>query len=138
MHITEFNESDRVDIIDLWQQCKLITASNDPNKDINRKLTCDPELFLVGRVDGIVMASIMGGYEGHRGWINYLAVNPEYQRRGYAKALMNSIEQRLLERGCPKINLQVRETNEEVHNFYHAIGYNVDPVTSFGKRLVKD
>jgi len=138
MQILKFQESDRNEVVALWRQCNLISSTNDPNKDINRKLKCDPDLFLVGRVEGQIVATIMGGYEGHRGWVNYLAVSPEHQRKGYAKILMNKIEDLLLKMECPKINLQVRETNQQVIGFYHAIGYQVDPVTSFGKRLIKD
>jgi len=138
MDIREFEEKNRLAVIDLWHQCQLVSPTNDPDKDIDRKLRRDPELFLVGHIGETVISTVMGGYEGHRGWINYLAVHPQHQRRGYAKALMDAIEQRLLDIGCPKINLQVRTSNQNVIGFYNTIGYQVDPVTSFGKRLIKD
>ena len=80
----------------------------------------------------------MGGYEGHRGWINYLAVKPSEQRKGYGQSIMKSVEQLIKEQGCPKINLQVRTSNEQVIAFYTAIGYGNDNVVSLGKRLVQD
>jgi ribosomal protein S18 acetylase RimI-like enzyme len=80
----------------------------------------------------------MGGYEGHRGWINYLAVKPATQRKGYGGEMMRAIELLLREKGCPKINLQVRESNEDVLAFYAAIGYLQDNVVGLGKRLEED
>ena len=89
-------------------------------------------------VDGEIIASVMGGYEGHRGWVNYLAVSNEHRRKGYGVVLMRRIEALLLERGCPKLNLQVRRSNESVLAFYHAMGYGEDEVVSLGKRLIPD
>jgi ribosomal protein S18 acetylase RimI-like enzyme len=80
----------------------------------------------------------MAGYEGHRGWINYLAVCPDHQRRGIGRMLMEQAEMLLKRAGCPKINLQVRSTNSEVIAFYQAIGYSVDDVISMGRRLIDD
>jgi ribosomal protein S18 acetylase RimI-like enzyme len=80
----------------------------------------------------------MGGYDGHRGWINYLAVDPSLQRSGIGRALMVAVEKKLRRMGCPKINLQVRQSNAKVRAFYERIGYRQDPVLSYGKRLVHD
>ena len=81
---------------------------------------------------------VMGGYEGHRGWINYLAVKPSQQRKGYGQAIMQAVESLIKQKGCPKINLQVRATNETVIKFYSAIGYGNDNVVGLGKRLEYD
>jgi len=80
----------------------------------------------------------MVGYEGHRGWINYLAVRPDCQRQGHARQIMEEAERLLREAGCPKINLQIRSTNTEVIAFYKSIGYRVDDVVSMSKRLGAD
>lgn len=80
----------------------------------------------------------MCGYEGHRGWVNYLAVSPEQRNRGLGRRLMQTAESALEARGCPKLNLQVRETNEAVLAFYNRLGYTVDPVVGLGKRLIAD
>ncbi|WP_261841986.1 GNAT family acetyltransferase [Aliamphritea ceti] len=139
MQIRPFHINDQTDVIQLWSDCGLVKPQNNPAKDICRKLNIQPELFLVGyNSSGKIIASIMGGYEGHRGWINYLAVHPSQQRCGYARLLMLEIEHRLQALGCPKINLQIRDTNTEVLAFYRAIGYLEDPVISFGKRLETD
>lgn len=138
LDIRPFQLSDADSIVDLWTRCGLITETNDPMSDIRRKLQVNPEWFLVGLVDDRLVATCMAGYEGHRGWINYLAVAPRYQRRGYAARLMREAERRLKAAGCPKINLQVRDTNEDVIQFYQSIGYVQDRVVSLGKRLIKD
>lgn len=138
MQIREFQPTDQEAVIALWIRCGLTRPWNNPHADIERKLAVDPDLFLVGEIDGAIVASVMGGYEGHRGWINYLAVDPSMQRRGLGRQMMDAVEARLLALGCPKINLQVRDTNEQATGFYRAIGYAVDPVVSFGKRLIVD
>ena len=113
-------------------------SQNDSSKDIQRKLAVDPELLLIAESEGQLVGSIMGGYEGHRGWVNYLAVLPEFQRQGIASRLMNEIEAALLKRGCPKINLQVRSSNQSALEFYAALGYLDDNVVGLGKRLIVD
>lgn len=95
-------------------------------------------MLLLGEIAGKIVASVMVGYEGHRGWINYLAVAPGHRKQGLGRMMMDAAEQLLLGKGCPKINLQIRSSNEEVKAFYNAIGYTQDPVLSMGKRLIKD
>lgn len=111
---------------------------NDPHKDIERKLKVRSDLFFVGEVDGRVVATVMAGYEGHRGWLNYLAVEPGHQRHGLARQLVAHAEQLLRDAGCPKINLQIRTGNAGVIEFYRRLGYSVDDVVSMGKRLEQD
>lgn len=136
--IRAFESADQASVIALWQACGLVVPQNDPARDIERKLKVDPDLFLVGLESERLVASVMGGYEGHRGWINYMVVAPAAQGKGYGRAMMEAVEQRLAERGCPKINLQVRSTNTDVIAFYAAIGYGDDRVVGLGKRLVHD
>jgi ribosomal protein S18 acetylase RimI-like enzyme len=138
MQIRAFQSEDEPAVIALWQQCGLTRPWNDPKKDIRRKLAVRADLFLVGVLEGRVVASVMAGYEGHRGWLNYLAVAPEFQRRGYARLIVVRAEELLRAAGCPKINLQVRTTNSEAIEFYRRIGYAVDEVVSMGKRLEAD
>lgn len=136
--IRPYNTGDESGVIDLWQRCKLTRPQNNPKLDIERKLKVNPELFLVGLIEREIIATAMGGYEGHRGWINYLAVDPHFQRNGLGRKMMDTIQSKLSKLGCPKINLQVREDNLEAVNFYKAIGYAQEPVLSMGKRLVQD
>lgn len=124
--------------MDLWQRCGLTRPWNDPHKDIERKLHVRPDLFLVAEANGTIVGTVMAGYEGHRGWINYLAVAPESRRQGLGRALLAEAERLLLAAGCPKINLQVRTGNAEALAFYARCGYAVDDVVSLGKRLLRD
>src|SRR2546421_11902430 len=128
MQIRPFNPNDENAVIALWQQCALVRPWNNPHRDIQRKLLVRPDLFLVGLLDGQVVASVMAGYEGHRGWLNYLAVDPKHQRRGLARQMVAEAERRLRHAGCPKINLQVRTSNQGVIEFYRRIGYSQDDV----------
>lgn len=138
MQIRPFERGDEAAVISLWDQCGLLRPWNDPRKDIERKLKVRPDLFLVGLVDGQIVASVMAGYEGHRGWINYLAVSLAYRHQGLGREIMSAAEERLRECGCPKINLQVRTTNQEVIDFYRSMGFEIDDVVSLGKRLEVD
>jgi ribosomal protein S18 acetylase RimI-like enzyme len=136
--IRAFNAADTDGVIALWTTCNLVVPWNNPRKDIARKLLVNPELFLVGELAGEIVASVMGGFEGHRGWINYLAVDPRYQGKSYGREIMAIVEQLLLELGCPKINLQVRSSNAAVLRFYESLGYGRDDVVGMGKRLQQD
>jgi ribosomal protein S18 acetylase RimI-like enzyme len=138
MQIRPYLESDELAVISLWRACELTRPWNDPKKDIERKLKVQRQLFLVGEIEGQVIASVMAGYDGHRGWINYLAVHPDFQRRRIGSDLMEAAQILLFEMGCPKINLQVRLTNESAVGFYKSIGYAQDEVVSFGKRIIPD
>ena len=92
MEILPYGTNDENEVIALWDACGLITPANDPQMDINRKLEVDRDLFLVGRNKSAVVATVMGGYEGHRGWINYLAVAPSERRQGYGQKMMAAVE----------------------------------------------
>ena len=108
---------------------------NDPVADIKRKLKVNPELFLVGEKNGQIIATVMGGYEGRRGWANLLCVSPSRRGSGYARELMQHLENLLIAKGCPKLNLQVRISNEQAIEFYKSIGYSDDHVFSMAKIL---
>ncbi len=138
MHIRAFEILDEDSVTQLWKDCGLVVSWNNPHSDIQRKLKVQPEMFLVACIDERVVGSVMAGYDGHRGWINYLAVHPEFQGNGIAVQLMNRAEGILREAGCPKINLQVRTSNKEVIEFYKRLGFRVDDALSLGKRLIPD
>lgn len=138
MRIRSFDETDTEAVVLLWQGCGLTRAWNDPHRDIARKLDVQRELFLVGDVEGRVIATVMGGYDGHRGSVNYLAVDPSARGAGQGRAMMAELERRLEAIGCPKLNLQLRADNDVALGFYRAIGYDVDAVASLGKRLIPD
>ncbi len=138
MIIRTYKPKDEPQIIALWKQCNLIAPLNNPKRDIERKLNDSPDLFFVGEADSQIIASCMAGYDGHRGWIYYLAVKQDLRRDGIALKIMKYAEQYLRRMGCPKIDLMVRKSNKEVISFYHKIGYQDDPVTVLSKRLIDD
>jgi ribosomal protein S18 acetylase RimI-like enzyme len=136
--IRSYCDSDKDEIIQLWEKCDLVVPWNDPRCDIKRKLSIQPELFIVGYVDNKIIATAMVGYEGHRGWVNYLAVEPKCRRKGFGKQMMEDAECRLLKLGCPKLQVQVRATNSGVIKFYRKLGYYIEDVVNIGKRLISD
>ena len=137
-NITIFEDKHRTQVIDLWEKCNLIKSWNDPNKDIDRKLKVNDNLFLIVEFNEIIIGSAMGGYDGHRGSLYYLAVDPKHQRKRVGKMLMKEIEKRLIEVGCPKINIFIRNSNIEVKEFYQSIDYEEQNCLVYGKRLIPD
>jgi ribosomal protein S18 acetylase RimI-like enzyme len=138
MQIRPYLPGDENDVIELWRKCELTKPWNNPKQDIERKLKVNPELFLVGLLENKVVATVMGGYDGHRGWIHYLAVDPGYQRRSLGRQMMEAIEEKILEMSCPKINLQIRAENTGVIEFYNNVGFKIEDRVSMRKRLVDD
>ena len=136
--IRAYETADEASVVSLWHACGLVVPWNDPVRDIHRKIQVQPDFFLVGLSHGKLAATVMAGYEGHRGWINYLAVAPEHRRQGFGCRMMEAAEARLRAVGCPKINLQIRGSNTEVVDFYRSIGFLEDDSISMGKRLVQD
>ncbi len=138
MLIRPYREADEAAVIALCNECELTRPWNDPRKDIARKSRVQPEWFLVGTWENEIIASVMAGYEGHRGWVNYLAVARAHRGRGHATALMRHVEELLTAAGCPKLSLQVRTSNPQALEFYRRIGYTRDEAVSLGKRLIAD
>ncbi|MBJ9984046.1 GNAT family acetyltransferase [Acinetobacter sp. S40] len=136
--IRQFIQSDLDDVINLWEMCGLTRPWNNPEIDIFRKLVQQDDLFLVAIKDEQLIAVLMGGYDGHRGWMNYLAVHPQHQRLGIATALVQQLEKRLIARGCPKLQLLVRQDNLDIQSFYAELDYEEEDVICLGKRLIQD
>ncbi|MFB3888472.1 MAG: GNAT family acetyltransferase [Candidatus Bathyarchaeia archaeon] len=122
-------------VLELWHTCGLIRPQNNPVQDIERKMAFQPNLFFVALLNDEVVGAVMAGYEGHRGWLNYFAVAPAHQRRGYGRRLVERAFAELKKLGCPKVNLQVRRENASAIEFYRKLGFKEDDVLSFGKRL---
>lgn len=136
MNIRQYCESDEEAVIALWQR---VFADNPPHSqpaaNIRQKLAVQPELFLVAEVDGRVAGTTLAGYDGHRGWLYAVAVDPDCRRRGIGRALVRHAEKLLAELGCPKVNLQVRAHNTGVVAFYQTLGYDIEERVSMGKLL---
>jgi len=133
--VRTYKDTDKEKVVDIWKQCDLVVPWNHAETDINIKKDFQPDLFLVGEIDNLIVATVMAGFEGHRGWINYLAVLPDFQKQGVGREIMQEAERRLRELDCPKINLQVRSSNKDIIAFYESIGFTQDDVISLGKRL---
>jgi ribosomal protein S18 acetylase RimI-like enzyme len=122
-------------VVSLWKTCELTRPWNDPYNDIQFARDSATSAVLVGFFEERLVASVMVGHDGHRGALYYLAVDPVFQKRGFGKATVAAAETWLRERGVWKINLMVRSENEKAGRFYERLGYEINPVTSFGKRL---
>lgn len=131
----DIQAEDEESVVTLWKRCGLTRDWNDPYKDIKFAREGETSTVQVGVVDGRIVASVMAGHDGHRGVLYYLAVDPTFQKRGYGKAAVAAAETWLRDRGVWKINLMVRSENEKAGRFYERLGYEINPVTSFGKRL---
>ncbi len=135
--IRPYLEADQEPVIALWNKVLPDSSAwNDPQTDIQRKLAVQRELFLVAVLDQALVGTAMGGFDGHRGWIYYLVVSPSHRHQGIGRTLMQSLEQRLVAAGCPKLNLQVRAANQVVIDFYERLGYQVEERVSMAKRLI--
>jgi ribosomal protein S18 acetylase RimI-like enzyme len=136
--IRAFALRDTESVIALWQDAGVTRSWNNPHLDIQRKLTVQPELFLVA-VDGHdIVGTVMAGYDGHRGWLYYLASDPQRRGEGIGRALVTAAEDALLELGCPKVQLMVRPDNDAVLGFYDSLGYERFDTSTTGKRLIAD
>jgi ribosomal protein S18 acetylase RimI-like enzyme len=136
MQIRPYQDGDKPAVIALWTALLSDgTPHNDPATAIRKKLAVERDLLLVADVEGEVVGTVMGGYDGHRGWVYSVAVDPRYQKRGIGATLVRGIETALVERGCLKVNLQVRSSNSGVIAFYEKLGYAVEARVSMGKRL---
>ena len=134
--IRPFREEDQDNVIQLWDKVfPDAPAHNNPARDIRTKREVQPELFLVAVVEELIVGTAMAGFDGHRGWVYYLGVDPDFQRRGIGTALMKRVESRLLGLGCPKLNLQIRSNNDEVQAFYESLGYFLEDRLSMGKKI---
>ncbi|MGT2426017.1 GNAT family acetyltransferase [Amnibacterium kyonggiense] len=142
VRVRPFADADEDAVVALWQAAGLTRPWNDPRRDIARKKRVQRELFLVAtEADGdaeAVVGTAMAGYDGHRGWIYYVAAAPGRQREGIGRLLMTEAESRLLALGCPKVNVQIRFGNDRVTAFYDRLGYAPDAATALGKRLIPD
>ena len=140
MIIRVFDERDTQAVLALWAQAFPEYATpgkpqRDPRLSIRNKLAMQPEFFFVGLLEERVIGTVMVGYDGHRGWMYSLAVVEDERGNGYARALVEHAERALAAIGCPKLNLQIMANKPETQAFYAKLGYQMDEVVSFGKRL---
>jgi ribosomal protein S18 acetylase RimI-like enzyme len=135
--IRQYKDSkDRVQVVELWQKVfGYETAHNEPNLAISKKIAKNDGLFFVAIENSDVVGTIMAGYDGHRGWLYSVAVDPKIRLNGLGSSLVQHAEKALADLGCMKVNLQLLATNEATAAFYKSIGYSVEPRLSMGKLL---
>jgi len=136
--IRPFADADEPAVIALWERAGLTRPWNDPAKDVARKRRVQGELFLVAVEQDAIVGTVMAGYDGHRAWVNYLAVAESHRRQGIGRALMVAAEAGVRALGCPKLAVQVRTDNPQALAFYERLGFARDDVVSLGKRLERD
>ena len=128
--------TDRIEVVELWRTVfGYETAHNEPNLAISKKIATQDGLFFVAVENEAIVGTIMAGYDGHRGWLYSVAVDPGKRLNGLGSALVHHAEKALAELGCMKVNLQLLDTNEATAAFYKSIGYAVEPRLSMGKLL---
>jgi ribosomal protein S18 acetylase RimI-like enzyme len=137
MKIRKFEKSDTEQVVKIWEECGLFHSPNDPYQEIRNKSEFQPDLFLVGDINGVPIATIMIGYEGRRGWINSLAVLPEFRGRGYGEKLVRHALDVLHKLGAPKVNLLIRPTNSKVRAFYEKLGFRFEDAILMAHRFPK-
>jgi len=136
LRIRPFDLSDENTVVELWHACGLTRPWNDPRRDIARKLSVQPELFLVGATPlDEVVATAMVGFDGHRGWVYYVATDPDRRGRGFGRAIMSAAEDWLRLAGIAKLQLLVRRENAKAGAFYQSIGYAEAQTIVFAKWL---
>lgn len=126
MKYRDFTLDDFDSVIDLWKRAGLILSRSDRIEGLEKKLKRDSELFFVVEEDGRIIGAVMGCYDGRRGWINHLAVDPEYQGRNIGRAIIKELEKRFKKLGCEKVNLLIEKNNCKVQGFYENMGFKTD------------
>jgi ribosomal protein S18 acetylase RimI-like enzyme len=136
MKIREFSIDDYSVVFELWKDAGLIIRPGDEVDSVRLKLERDPDLFLVAEERAEIVGTVMGAWDGRRGWIYHLAVKPGHQRRGIASTLVKEVEERLAAKGAAKVNAQVYATNQQSLDFFRAAGYQAQPeLVMIGKQL---
>jgi ribosomal protein S18 acetylase RimI-like enzyme len=133
--ITPIDDADVADVVALWQTCGLTRPWNDPAADIALARRGSNATVLIGRDDSSIVATVLVGHDGHRGWVYYLAVNPDHRHKGYGRVMMDAAERWLRERGIEKLQLLVRADNKSVKNFYQSLGYSEQERIIYAKWL---
>jgi ribosomal protein S18 acetylase RimI-like enzyme len=136
MLIRSFSMDEYEEVVQLWQRAGLQISRSDTREGIKKKLERDAELFLVAEEDGRIVGAVMGSYDGRRGWVNHLAVDPEVQGKALGTCLMEELERRLARLGCEKINLLIEPDNGAVQGFYRKLGFMSDELIFMEKWIV--
>jgi ribosomal protein S18 acetylase RimI-like enzyme len=133
--VTPIVDSDIAEVVTLWRRCGSTREWNDPAGDIALARKESNATVLLGRNAGVVVASVLVGHDGHRGWVYYVTVDPDHRYKGYGRMIMTAAEDWLRARGIQKLQLMVRGDNVQVHAFYESLGYYDQKRVTFAKWL---
>ena len=133
--VTSIEDADVPAVVRLWRRAGLVREWNDPTGDIELARKERNSTILLGRHDGALVASVLVGHDGHRGWVYYVSVDPDHRLKDYGRQIMTAAEDWLRARGIMKLQLMVRGDNARVHAFYRSLGYYDQQRTTFAKWL---
>jgi len=133
--IAPITDADVESVVALWQRCGLTRPWNDPTSEIAFARRGQNATILIGRADGALVATAMVGHDGHRGWVYYVAVDPDLQGKAFGRTIMAAAEDWLRGQGVEKVMLMVRPDNTKVHAFYDRLGYDVQERVIYAKWL---
>ena len=133
--ISSIEDNDLAGVIRLWRRAGLVREWNDPSGDIAQARKERNSTILLGRHEGALVASVLVGHDGHRGWVYYVSVDPDHRSKGYGRDIMTAAENWLRARGIAKLQLMVRGDNANVHAFYESLGYYDQKRVTFAKWL---
>jgi ribosomal protein S18 acetylase RimI-like enzyme len=135
LSIAPIEDGDVATVVTLWQRCELTRPWNEPAADIALARRGPNSTILIGRDGEAIIATAMVGHEGHRGWVYYVAVDPDHRGKGHGRAMMDAAEAWLRDAGIAKLQLLVRPENAKVQAFYESIGYDEQPRIMYAKWL---
>jgi ribosomal protein S18 acetylase RimI-like enzyme len=121
--IRTYEPRDFASVRRVWRSAGLTLSPSDSRSELEQTRRRDPDLFLVATIGGRPVGVVLGRFDGRRGWINHLAVDPKFQGRGIGGLLVAELERRLRIKGCPKVNLHILAENRDVARFYRRLGY---------------
>ena len=135
LDIAAIGDADIPGVIALWQRCGLVRPWNDPEADIALARRNANAEILLGRDGDTIAASVLVGHDGHRGWVYYVSVDPDHQRKSFGRAIMAAAEDWLRTRGIEKLQLMVRGDNTQVQAFYESVGFGEQKRIVYAKWL---
>jgi len=125
MKIEKFSMEFYDEVIQLWRNAGIGVGSSDSKEELEKMLNRNPDLFLIGRIKDQIIVVVIGGFDGRRGYVHHLAVDPAYQKKGYGRKIMNTLNEIFRQKGIHKIHLFIERRNKEVVDFYRNLGWEI-------------
>ena len=125
MKIEKYSMKSYVEVITLWRKAGISVGSSDTKEELEKMYQRNPQLFLIGKINKKIVGVVMGGFDGRRGYLHHLAIDPDYQKRGYGKIMMDALLGKFRKMGVHKIHLFIEKYNKEVVKFYSNSGWEI-------------